>query len=140
MWRGSKRSGIFPWHSWVSFRILGFFVWMSGHPVTSEQMEEPVLQDFFIKNSDTVCLLEPAKTLPYFETFHVIFTHFLERTIFLYMNGLISVSYRKYSCDSFYISDNLSVFENRVLRWIFGLKRDENGGCRRLHNEKLHTL
>jgi hypothetical protein len=33
------------------------------------------------------------------------------------------------------------VFENRVLRRIFGPKRDEvTGGCRKLHNEELHTL
>ena len=32
------------------------------------------------------------------------------------------------------------VFENRILRRIFGLKRDENGECRRLHNEELHSL
>jgi hypothetical protein len=33
------------------------------------------------------------------------------------------------------------VFENRVLRRIFGLKRDElMGGWRKLHNEELHNL
>jgi hypothetical protein len=33
------------------------------------------------------------------------------------------------------------VFENRVLRRIFGSKRDEvTGGCRKLHNEELHNL
>jgi hypothetical protein len=33
------------------------------------------------------------------------------------------------------------VFENRVLRIIFGPKRDEVvGGWRRLHNEELHNL
>jgi hypothetical protein len=33
------------------------------------------------------------------------------------------------------------VFENRVLRRIFGLKRDEVAGeCRKLHNEKFHDL
>jgi hypothetical protein len=33
------------------------------------------------------------------------------------------------------------VFENRVLRRIFGLKRDEiTGGWRKLHNEELHRL
>jgi hypothetical protein len=33
------------------------------------------------------------------------------------------------------------VFENRVLRRIFGLKRDEvTGGRRKLHNEELHDL
>jgi hypothetical protein len=33
------------------------------------------------------------------------------------------------------------MFENRVLRRIFGPKRDEvTGGWRKLHNEKLHGL
>jgi hypothetical protein len=35
----------------------------------------------------------------------------------------------------------LRVIENRVLRKIFGCKREEVvGGWRRLHNEELHTL
>jgi hypothetical protein len=35
----------------------------------------------------------------------------------------------------------LRVFENRVLRRIFGPKRDEaTGECRRLHNEELNDL
>jgi hypothetical protein len=35
----------------------------------------------------------------------------------------------------------LRVFENKVLRGIFGPKRDEvTGGWRKLHNEELHNL
>ena len=34
----------------------------------------------------------------------------------------------------------LRVFENNILRRIFGPKRDENGEWRRLHNEELHSL
>jgi hypothetical protein len=35
----------------------------------------------------------------------------------------------------------LRVFENRVLKRIFGSKRDEvTGGWRKLHNEELHNL
>ena len=34
----------------------------------------------------------------------------------------------------------LRVFENRILRRIFGPKRDENGEWRRLHIEELHSL
>ena len=34
----------------------------------------------------------------------------------------------------------LRVFENRILRRIFGPKRDENGEWRRFHNEELHSL
>jgi hypothetical protein len=32
------------------------------------------------------------------------------------------------------------VFENRVLRRIFGPKRKENGSWRKLHNDELHSL
>jgi hypothetical protein len=35
----------------------------------------------------------------------------------------------------------LRVFENRLLRRIFGFKRDEvTGGWRKLHNEELYGL
>jgi hypothetical protein len=35
----------------------------------------------------------------------------------------------------------MRVFENRVLRRIFGPKRDEvTGGWRKLHNDELHNL
>jgi hypothetical protein len=38
-------------------------------------------------------------------------------------------------------SNRLRVFENRVLRRIFRLKRHEvTGGWRKLHNEELHKL
>jgi hypothetical protein len=34
----------------------------------------------------------------------------------------------------------LRVFENRVLRRIFGPKREEDGSWRKLHNYELHNL
>jgi hypothetical protein len=34
----------------------------------------------------------------------------------------------------------LRVFENRVLRKIFGPKREEDGLWRKLHNDELHDL
>jgi hypothetical protein len=33
------------------------------------------------------------------------------------------------------VKHGLKVFENRILRIIFGLKMDESGELRRLHNE-----
>jgi hypothetical protein len=39
------------------------------------------------------------------------------------------------------VENILRVFENRVLRRIFGSKREEMAeGWRRLHNEELHNL
>jgi hypothetical protein len=50
-----------------------------------------------------------------------------------------------YGCETWSLTlrekHRLRVFENRVLRRIFGLKRDEvTGGWRQLHNEELHNL
>jgi hypothetical protein len=50
-----------------------------------------------------------------------------------------------YGCETWSLTlreeHRLSVFENRVLRRIFGPKRDEvTGGWRKLHNEELHGL
>jgi hypothetical protein len=50
-----------------------------------------------------------------------------------------------YGCETWSLTlreeHRLRVFENRVLRGIFGPKRDEViGGWRKLHNEELHNL
>jgi hypothetical protein len=50
-----------------------------------------------------------------------------------------------YGCESWSLTlreeNRLRVFENRVMRRIFGRKKDEvTGGCRKLHNEELHNL
>ena len=49
-----------------------------------------------------------------------------------------------YGCETRYLTwreeCRLRVFENRILTRIFGLKRDESGEWRRLHNEELHNL
>jgi hypothetical protein len=50
-----------------------------------------------------------------------------------------------YRCETWYLTlreeHRLRVFENRVLRIIFGPKMDEvTGEWRKLHNEELHNL
>jgi hypothetical protein len=50
-----------------------------------------------------------------------------------------------YGCETWSLTlreeHRLRVFENKVLRRIFGLKRDEvTGEWRKLHNEELHDL
>jgi hypothetical protein len=53
--------------------------------------------------------------------------------VVLYGCGTLSLTLRK--------EHGLRVFENRVLRRIFGPKRDEvTGEWRKLHNEKLRDL
>jgi hypothetical protein len=48
-----------------------------------------------------------------------------------------------YGCKTWSLTlrERLMVYENRVLRRIFGPKRDEvAGGWRRFHNEEIHNL
>jgi hypothetical protein len=49
-----------------------------------------------------------------------------------------------YGCETWPLTlreeQRLMVFENRVLRKIFGSKREEDGSWRKLHNDELHSL
>jgi hypothetical protein len=49
-----------------------------------------------------------------------------------------------YGCETWFLTlreeHRLRVFENRVLRRIFGLKREEDGSWGKLHNDELHSL
>jgi hypothetical protein len=49
-----------------------------------------------------------------------------------------------YGCETWSLTSTeeqiLRVFENRVLRRIFGPKREEDGSWRKLHNDGLHSL
>jgi hypothetical protein len=49
-----------------------------------------------------------------------------------------------YECETWSLTlgeeHRLRVFENRVLRKIFGTKREEDGSCGKLHNDELHSL
>jgi hypothetical protein len=49
-----------------------------------------------------------------------------------------------YGCETWSLTlreeHRLSVFEKRVLRRIFGPKREEDGSWRKLHNDELHNL
>jgi hypothetical protein len=49
-----------------------------------------------------------------------------------------------YGCETWSVTlreeHRMRVFENRVLRRIFGPKREEDGSWRKLHNDELHGL
>jgi hypothetical protein len=49
-----------------------------------------------------------------------------------------------YGCETWSLTSReehrLRVFENRVMRKIFGPKREEDGSWRKLHNDELHSL
>jgi hypothetical protein len=49
-----------------------------------------------------------------------------------------------YGCEAWSLTlreeHRLRIFENRMLRWIFRPKREEDGSWRKLHNDELHDL
>jgi hypothetical protein len=69
----------------------------------------------------------------------------LSRNVKIEMYKTVILPVVLYGCETWSLTlrkeHRLRVFENRVLRRIFGPKRDEvTGGWRKLHNEELHGL
>jgi hypothetical protein len=69
-------------------------------------------------------------------------SHIKNLTIKIYKTVILPVVL--YGCETWSLTleeeHRLRIFENRVLRKIFGPKREEDGSWRKLHNDKLHSL
>jgi hypothetical protein len=68
----------------------------------------------------------------------------LSKNVKIKIDKIIILPIVLYGCETWSLTlkeeHRLRVFENRVLRRIFGPKRDEViGGWRKLHNEELHN-
>ena len=73
-----------------------------------------------------------------------IWIRLLSKNLKIKIYKTIILSVVLYGCEAWSLAlreeCRLRVFENRILRQIFGPKRDENGESRRLHNEEPHTM
>jgi hypothetical protein len=60
----------------------------------------------------------------------------------IYKTVILPVVLYRYETCSLTLGEEhrLRVFENRVLRRIFGPKREEDGSWRKFHNDELHSL
>jgi hypothetical protein len=72
-------------------------------------------------------------------------SHLLSRNVKVKIHKTIILPVVLYRCETWSLTlrekHRLRVFENRVLRRIFGPKRDEvTGQWRKLHNEELHNF
>jgi hypothetical protein len=73
------------------------------------------------------------------------FFNLLSKNVKILINSTIILPVVLYGCETWSLTlreeRRWRVFENSVLRRIFGPKSDEvTGGWRKLHNEKLHNL
>jgi hypothetical protein len=74
-----------------------------------------------------------------------LFSRLLSRNVKIKIYKIIILPVVLYGCETWSLTlreeHRSRVFENRVLRRIFGPKSDEvTGGWRKLHNEELHNL
>jgi hypothetical protein len=72
-------------------------------------------------------------------------SHLLSKNVKIILYKTVILPVVQYGCETWSLTlreeHRLRVFENKVLRRIFGPKRDEvTGDWRKLHNEELHNL
>jgi hypothetical protein len=76
---------------------------------------------------------------------NLLFSRLLSKNVYINIYKTIILPVILYGCETWSLTireeHELVVFENSVLRRIFGLKRDGvTGGWRKLHKEELHNL
>jgi hypothetical protein len=68
----------------------------------------------------------------------------LSKNLNIKIHKTINLPVVLYGCEAWSLTlreeRRLRVFSNSILRQIYGPKKDENGECRRLYNEELHSL
>jgi hypothetical protein len=71
-------------------------------------------------------------------------SHLISRSLKIKVYKAVTLPAVLYGCETWSLTlrkeQRLRVFENRVLRMIFGPKRKEDGSWRKLHNDELHSL
>ena len=81
----------------------------------------------------------------YYSLEKILSSYLLSKKLKVKTYKTIIPSVELYGCETWSLTlieeHRLRVFENKVLRKIFGAKKDEiTGECRKLHNAELHTL
>jgi hypothetical protein len=71
-------------------------------------------------------------------------SHLISKNLKIKIYKIVILPVVLYVCETWSLTlreeHRLRVFENRVLRRIFGPKREEDGSWRKLHNDELHSL
>jgi hypothetical protein len=80
----------------------------------------------------------------YYSVQNLLSSHLIPKNINIKIYKTVILPVVLYGCETWSITlrdeHRLRVFENRVLRRIFGPKREEDGSWRKLHNDGLHGL
>jgi hypothetical protein len=80
----------------------------------------------------------------YYSVQNLLSSHLISRNLKFKVYKTVSLPVVLYGCETSSLTlreeHRLRVFENSVLRKIFGPKREEDGSWRKLHNDELHSL
>jgi hypothetical protein len=75
---------------------------------------------------------------------NLLYSRLISKNLKIKMHKTVILPVVLYGCETWSLTlgeeHNLSVSENRVLRKIFGPKREEDGSWRKLHNDEFHSL
>jgi hypothetical protein len=75
---------------------------------------------------------------------YFVFTSHIKKNLKIKIYETVILPVVLYGCETWSLisreEHRLRVFENRVLRRVFGPKREEDGSLRKLHNDELHNL
>jgi hypothetical protein len=86
-------------------------------------------------NSGNVC---------YYSVQNLLSSRLISKSLKIKIYKTVTLPVVLYRCETWSLTfgeeHRLRVFENRVLRRIFGPKREEDGSWRKLHNDELHNL
>jgi hypothetical protein len=73
-----------------------------------------------------------------------LFSRLISRNLKIKIYKTVILPFVLYGCETWSLTlreeHGLRVFENRVLRKVFGPKREEDGPWRKLHNDEFHSL
>jgi hypothetical protein len=73
----------------------------------------------------------------------ILSSHLIKKNVKIKIHKTVILPVVLYGCETWSLTlrkeHRLRVFENSVLRKIFGPKREEDGSWRKLHNDELHS-
>jgi hypothetical protein len=80
-------------------------------------------------------------TACYYSVQNLLSSRLISKNLKIKIHKTVTLPDVLYGCETWSLEEHrLRVFENRVLRRIFGPKRKEDGSWRKLHNDELHSL
>ncbi|KAJ4437296.1 hypothetical protein ANN_17434 [Periplaneta americana] len=136
----SSRITTLPWHTDQLTRIQGP---LEVDPVLAKSLEDQLSRDLEIgedSGSD-----DESDTLPWEWEAKLLSSSLLSKNLKVRIYKTVILPAVLYGCETWTLTlreeQRLGVFENKVLRKIFGAKRDEvTGEWRKLHNGELHSV